>query len=131
MKCEKTTKCSIDSIVDIIGNKWNLYIIWHLRTDVLRFTELQNRMCGINSKTITKHLRDLEQHAIIERNVFPEVPPRVEYSLSVRGRALLPVIGAMLEWGGKYIHAGQDESSCIKTTKSVIPKKSISSVKLR
>jgi DNA-binding HxlR family transcriptional regulator len=131
MKCEKTTKCSIDRIVDIIGNKWNLYIIWHLRTDVLRFTELQNRMCGINSKTITKHLRDLEHHAIIERQVFPEVPPRVEYSLSGRGRALLPVIGTMLEWGGKYLETSQEDNYCTKAAKPTIPKKSSSSARLR
>jgi len=120
MKCEKTTKCSIDRIVDITGNKWNLFIVWHLRTGVLRFTELQNRMCGVNSKTITKHLRDLEKHAIIERQVFPEVPPRVEYSLTGRGRALLPIIEAMLEWGGKYLPTGQADSGCMKPAETVV-----------
>jgi DNA-binding HxlR family transcriptional regulator len=116
MKCEKTPKCSIDSIVDIIGNKWNLLIIWHLRKDILRFTELQNRMCGINSKTITKHLRDLEGHAIIKRKVYPEVPPRVEYSLNGRGKALLPIIEVMLEWGGKYPppEVTEEKERCLK-----------------
>lgn len=106
MNGEKTPKCSIENIVDIIGSKWNLFIIWHLRTKKLRFTELQNRMCGINSKTITKHLRDLERFTIIDRQVYPEVPPRVEYSLTERGKALLPIIEAMLEWGGEYLHPG-------------------------
>jgi len=120
MKCEKTYKCNIENIVDIIGNKWNLFIVWHLRTGVLRFTELQNRMCGVNSKTITKHLRDLEKHEIIERQVFPEVPPRVEYSLTGRGRALLPIIGAMLEWGGKHLPAGHEESRCMEPAQAAI-----------
>jgi len=109
MKCEKPPKCSIDKIVGIIGNKGNLFIIWHLRTGLLRFTELQNRMCSVNSKTITKHLRDLEGHGIISRQVFAEVPPRVEYALTERGRTLLPVIEAMLEWGGKYLPEEGDD----------------------
>ncbi|WP_330217445.1 winged helix-turn-helix transcriptional regulator [Methanosphaerula palustris] len=57
----------MDSAVEIIGNKGNLVIIWHLRSGLLRFTELQNRMCQVNSKTITKHLRGLEGHGIILR----------------------------------------------------------------
>lgn len=116
MKCEKPQKCSIDKVVGIIGNKGNLFIIWHLRTGVLRFTELQNRMCSVNSKTITKHLRDLEGHGIIDRKVYAEVPPRVEYSLTGRGRTLLPIIEAMLEWGGKYLPEEGDER-CMKAEK--------------
>lgn len=107
MKCDKNKKCSLESIVDIIGSKWNLFIIWHLRKGELRFTELQHRMCGINSKTITRHLRDLEQFTILDRRVYPEVPPRVEYSLTERGQALLPIIEAMLEWGGTYLPVGE------------------------
>ena len=115
MKCEKSQKCSIERIVDIIGSKWNLFIIWHLRARELRFTELQAQMCSVNAKTITKHLRDLENHGIILRKVFPEVPPRVEYSLTVGGKALLPVIGAMLEWGGKHLPpAGRYDDDCMK-----------------
>lgn len=120
MKCEKAQKCSIESIVDIVGSKWNLFIIWHLRTKELRFTELQNRMCGINSKTITRHLRDLERFAILDRRVFPEVPPRVEYSLTDRGQALLPIIEAMLEWGGAYPIIGQEDGPCSRPAKETV-----------
>ena len=116
MKGEKTPKCSIDRVVGIIGNKGNLFIIWHLRTGVLRFTELQHRMCRVNSKTITKHLRDLEGHDIIHRQVYAEVPPRVEYSLTGRGRTLLPIIEAMLEWGGKYLP--EEENRCPEAAKA-------------
>jgi DNA-binding HxlR family transcriptional regulator len=116
MKCENPPKCSIDKVVGIIGNKGNLFIIWHLRTGLLRFTELQNRMCSVNSKTITKHLRDLEGHGIISRRVFAEVPPRVEYSLTERGRSLLPIIDAMLEWGGKYLPE-EGDGRCMKADK--------------
>jgi DNA-binding HxlR family transcriptional regulator len=108
---EKKHKCRVDTVVDIIGRKWNLLIIWHLRTGTLRFSELQSRMYSINSKTITKHLRDLEQYGILTRHVYPEVPPRVEYMLTEKGRAILPVIDAMLLWGDTYLTAG-DEGSC-------------------
>jgi DNA-binding HxlR family transcriptional regulator len=108
LKCEKVTKCRLESIVDIIGSKWNLMIIWHLRTCTLRFSELQSRMCGINSKTITKHLRDLEQESIITRTVYPEVPPRVEYTLTEQGREILPIIDEMLIWGGKFRHPSEE-----------------------
>jgi DNA-binding HxlR family transcriptional regulator len=120
MKCENAPKCSIDSVVGIIGNKGNLIIIWHLRTGLLRFTELQNRMCKVNSKTVTKHLRDLEGHDIIRRQVYAEVPPRVEYSLTDRGKTLLPIIEAMLEWGGKYLP--DEGSGCPEAAKSAIKK---------
>ncbi|HWQ63409.1 MAG TPA: helix-turn-helix domain-containing protein [Methanospirillum sp.] len=112
MKCEKVTKCRLESVVDIIGSKWNLMIIWHLRTSTLRFSELQNRMCGINSKTITKHLRDLENEAIISRTVYPEVPPRVEYTLTEQGKEILPIIDEMLIWGGKFRHPPEGMTGC-------------------
>jgi DNA-binding HxlR family transcriptional regulator len=130
MKCENPPKCSIDKVVGIIGNKGNLFIIWHLRTGLLRFTELQNRMCQVNSKTITKHLRDLEGHGIISRQVFAEVPPRVEYSLTERGRTLLPIIEAMLEWGGKYLPE-EGDGRCMKADKATAGTKKSSPGKAR
>jgi DNA-binding HxlR family transcriptional regulator len=101
MKYEKEPKCNVDEYVEVFGSKWNLIIISHLWENTLRYTELQKRMNGINAKTITTHLRKLEEHAIIERKVYAEVPPRVEYSLTERGKALLPVLGAMSEWSKK------------------------------
>lgn len=109
VKSEKKCPCRVDTVVDIIGKKWNLIAIWHLRSSTLRFSELQRRMCGINSKTITKHLRDLEKNMIITRTVYPEVPPRVEYALTDRGREILPIIDAMMEWGGIYL---REEEEC-------------------
>ena len=61
-------------VLEIIGNKWNLFIIWTLKDGTLRFTELQKAMRDVNSKTITKHLRDLEKAKIVIRKVYPEVP---------------------------------------------------------
>lgn len=120
---EKTGKkhiCKVDRVVDIIGRRWNLMIIWHLRDETLRFSELQTLMCGINSKTITRHLRDLEKHAIITRRVFPEVPPRVEYTLTGQGKAVLPIIEAMMIWGDTYLYQGE-MTECRTGEKEGIP----------
>jgi DNA-binding HxlR family transcriptional regulator len=86
-------------LFQVLGSRWNLVIIWHLNGQALRFTELQKRMGDVNSKTITKHLRDLESYHLIYRVVYPEVPPRVEYSLTEHGKAFLPVFSAIREWG--------------------------------
>jgi DNA-binding HxlR family transcriptional regulator len=96
MKCDK---CDMSYLFQILGSRWNLVIIWHLNGQTLRFTELQKRMGDANSKTITSHLRDLEKYHIIHRAVYPEVPPRVEYSLTEHGKAFLPVFEVIREWG--------------------------------
>ena len=83
----------------ILGSHWNLLIIWHLRGGALRFMELQKRMDNVNSKTLTVHLRDLENFHIIERIVYPEVPLHVEYSLTEHGKAIIPVFSIIKKWG--------------------------------
>ena len=91
-------KCDMDYLFQILGSRWNLLIIWHLSRQTLRFTELQKRLGDVHSKTITSHLRELEKCHIIKRAVFPEVPPRVEYSL-VAQDSFLPVFAAIKQWG--------------------------------
>ncbi len=85
-------------LFEALGSKWNLMIIWCLHDETLRFTELQRRMGNINSKTLTDHLRYLEKINIIDRVVYPEVPPRVEYSLTEHGNAFLPLFKAIKKW---------------------------------
>ncbi len=99
MESENKAHLQFNRILEIIGSKWNLFIIWSLKDGKLRFSELQKRMGDVNSKTITKHLRDLEKNNIITRVIYPEVPPRVEYSLTAQGQAFLPVFEAIREWG--------------------------------
>jgi DNA-binding HxlR family transcriptional regulator len=84
---------------EVLGNKWNLLIICCLREETLRFTELQKRLGDVNSKTVTDHLRVLERYHVIDRVVYAEVPPRVEYSLTEHGRAVLPVFDDLFAWG--------------------------------
>jgi DNA-binding HxlR family transcriptional regulator len=99
MKDENNRKCGMDTALKIIGSKWNLVIIWSLKDKTLRYTELQKSLGDVNSKTITKHLRILEENKIITRSVYAEVPPRVEYSLTENGRAFIPIFDKIHEWG--------------------------------
>ena len=99
MESENKAHKEFSLVLDIIGSKWNLFIIWSLKDGTLRFTELQKAMRDVNSKTITKHLRDLEKAKIVARKVYPEVPPRVEYTLTEQGLAFLPVFEAIRKWG--------------------------------
>ena len=95
MESENKVHSQFKTVVEIVGSKWNLFIIWNLRDQTLRFTALQKNMGDVNSKTVTKHLRELENNKIIKRVVYPEVPPRVEYSLTEKGKAFLPVFDAI------------------------------------
>lgn len=103
MNYKKEDKCELVISMRIVGSKWNILIIWHLRDHKLRFTELQKRMYNVNPKTITKHLRELEKNKIIKRVAYPEVPPRVEYSLTERGIALIPILKSIMEWASQYM----------------------------
>lgn len=89
----------MDYLFRILGSRVNLLIIWHLsHRQAMRFTELKKRLGDVNSKTITSHLRELERYCIIKRVVYPEVPPRVEYSLIAQD-TFLPVFAAIKHWG--------------------------------
>ncbi len=105
MKRNKKSKCLIELFIEVLGSRWNILIIWHLRGDALRFTDLKKKMHEVNSNTLTAHLRELEELRIVSRVVFPEVPPRVEYSLTEHGKALFPVFDALKVWGLGYLEA--------------------------
>ena len=105
--------CVVDLFVETLGNKWKILIIWNLRSHTLRFSDLQKKMHNVNSNTLTTHLRELETKKIISRVVFPEVPPRVEYSLTEYGKALFPVFDAMRIWGLYYLECeGMEMKVC-------------------
>ena len=86
-------------VMEVLGSKWNLLVIWKLKDGAMRFTELQKSMGEVNSKTVTVHLRFLEKNNIIDRVMYAEIPPRVEYSLTEHGKAILPVLRKILTWG--------------------------------
>jgi DNA-binding HxlR family transcriptional regulator len=95
--------CPIEAALEVIGGKWKSVIIWHLRDDTLRFSELRRLMPAATRKMLTQQLRQLEHDDIVNRVVYPEVPPRVEYSLTAYGRTLRPVMDAMKHWGVDHV----------------------------
>ncbi|WAH39260.1 winged helix-turn-helix transcriptional regulator [Alicyclobacillus dauci] len=90
--------------MSIISGKWKLIILFHLMPDkVLRFNELKRLIPGITQRMLTKQLRELEQSDIIERTIYPEIPPRVEYSITEYGRTLQPILQMMHQWGEAHL----------------------------
>lgn len=103
LKKEELLFCPVATTVDLIGNKWKLLIIRELLTGTKRFNEMYRAIDGISQKVLTQNLRKMKEDGIIDRVVFAEVPPRVEYSLSELGDTLKPIIDSMSEWGTDYI----------------------------
>lgn len=99
---EELPECPVATTVQLIGNKWKLLIIRNLLADSQRFTDFLKTIPGLSKKVLTDNLRALEEDGLIERKVFAEVPPRVEYSLSDLGKTLKPILDAMFEWGMDY-----------------------------
>ena len=95
--------CPVATTIQLIGNKWKLLIIRNLvYNNKQRFTDFIKTIPGISKKVLADNLRALEKDGLIKRQVFAEVPPRVEYSLSELGNSLRPIIDAMAEWGTDY-----------------------------
>lgn len=94
--------CPVATTVNLIGSKWKLLILRNLLERPWRFNELQKSLNGISQKVLTDSLRSMEKDGIIIRTVYPEVPPRVEYSLTDLGKTLKPVLDAMKSWGDDY-----------------------------
>jgi DNA-binding HxlR family transcriptional regulator len=88
--------------LSVIGGKWKAVILWHLTYKTLRFSQLRRRLPAITQKMLTQQLRELERDGLVHREVYPEVPPRVEYSLTPLGWSLKPLLGAMCTWGREY-----------------------------
>jgi DNA-binding HxlR family transcriptional regulator len=105
----KTYHCTVEAALDVIGGKWKPLILWALGDNVLRFNELQKGLPGVNAKMLTKQLRELEEDGVITRTVYPEVPPRVEYTITEFGRTLIPILQALCKWGAEYL--GVDAAS--------------------
>ena len=97
----------IKATLDFIGGKYKALILYHLSGGKLRFTELRQQVGSATPKVLTQQLRELESQELIHREVYPDVPPKVEYSLTDTGRSLLPVIRAMQDWGKAHIPGGK------------------------
>lgn len=96
------TKCPAEATLLVIGGSWKVPILWHLAKETKRFSQLQRDLQGVTQKMLTQQLRELERHEVVARKVYPQVPPKVEYSLTPRGRSLLPIVASMCEWGKRW-----------------------------
>ena len=97
-------KCPVKTTLKIIGGRWKVIIIHQLMDGTKRFSELKRAIDGITQKMLTQQLRELERDGVVERKVYPQVPPKVEYSLTHLGRSLKPILEAMHEWGVKHMN---------------------------
>jgi DNA-binding HxlR family transcriptional regulator len=96
------TNCPIETTLAIVGGKWKPLILYHLFDHTRRFGELQRLMPQVNREMLTQHLRELEADGIIHREVYQQVPPKVEYSLTPAGETLKPLLVMMNEWAIQY-----------------------------
>ena len=94
--------CPVEMTLQLIGDKWKILILRDLLTGTKRFGELKKSVTGITQKVITSNLRDMESSGLWTREVFPEVPPRVEYTLTDTGYSLEPILDSMYSWGENY-----------------------------
>ena len=99
-KCCTCEKCSaaIEETLSIIGSKWTFLILWNLYEGTKRFSQLQKSLNGISPKTLSLRLHELETNGVIIKTVYPEVPPRVEYSMTEKGNNLKDIFIALIKW---------------------------------
>lgn len=96
-------KCTLQEILDVIGGKWSMSIIYALFTGKKRFSELERLIPNINTRMLVKELKNMEANGIVVREVFATVPPTVEYTLTTKGEKLEPIINELYKWGVEYV----------------------------
>jgi DNA-binding HxlR family transcriptional regulator len=99
----KVYGCSVEVTIGVIGGKWKSVLLYHLTKErVIRFGELRRLLPNVTAQMLTSQLRELEADGVVHRKVYPQVPPKVEYSLTPFGDSLAPIIRAMAKWGESY-----------------------------
>ena len=122
---DNKTECPILHVFRRIGGKWKLPILWHLADqESVRYNELKRSVRGVTNMMLTKCLRELEEHGMVIRRQYNEVPPRVEYSLTERGKKLLPALAELYAWGREQLDFEQqagilDAKACACQTQAV------------
>ncbi|WP_310011027.1 helix-turn-helix domain-containing protein [Brucella pseudogrignonensis] len=95
--------CSVEAAIGLIDGKWKSVVLFHLLDGTLRFNELRRQIPGVTQRMLTNQLRELEEDGLIDRKVYAQVPPKVEYSLSPLGRSIEPILLALKDWGDTNI----------------------------
>lgn len=104
--------CPVEATVRLIGGKYKAVILWHLMHGTLRYSELHRLVPHATDKMLAQQLRELERDRLIERTVYPVVPPKTEYSLTGFGRTLTPILDALCDWGRGYLEENGGEGCC-------------------
>ncbi len=102
MEAKILPACPVETTLTLIGDKWKVLIIRDLLPGTKRFGELKKSIGSVSQKVLTSQLRQMEESGLLTRTVYPEVPPRVEYTLTELGRSLSPVLDALCRWGEEY-----------------------------
>ncbi|AHG62198.1 winged helix-turn-helix transcriptional regulator [Advenella mimigardefordensis] len=109
--------CAVEAAINLIDGRWKSIILFHLLSGTLRFSEIRRTLASITPRMLTNQLRELEQDGLITRKVYPQVPPKVEYSLSDLGMSMAPILHALKAWGDAHLnlygkpHLKDDRSS--------------------
>ena len=104
MNREKQYNCYFELTLDIIGGKWKPIILYYINTNKLaRHSDLKRFIPSINERMLTRQLRELEEDELINRKVYPVVPPKVEYSLTEKGQELIPILESLVKWGASML----------------------------
>ena len=106
-----SNNCPVEATLDLIGGKYKALILWHLSEGKLRFSQLR-KVISATPKMLTQQLRELEAQHLINREVFPVIPPKVEYSLTETRKSLMPILVAMRDWGANYLRSKDQEPCC-------------------
>jgi DNA-binding HxlR family transcriptional regulator len=110
---KRTPECPVEAALSVIGGRWKILVICRLFEGKHRFNEMRRSIAGVSQRMLAQSLRELERDGVVERRVFPESPPRVEYGLTAFGRTLEPVLDRPCEWGETYQS---------RAAKSVVPR---------
>lgn len=110
---DNTLNCPVSATLNLVGGKYKALILWHLAEKKLRFSQLNKLIPGATAKMLTQQLREMEAQNLIHREVYPVVPPTVEYSLTDLGVSLMPVLVAMRNWGADYLRSQNITSNCV------------------
>lgn len=106
--------CPVLTSIRIIGGKWKIPILYTLHNDTMRFSELQKALPGVTQKMLTQQLRELEKDGLVNRKVYAQVPPRVEYTITPLAKKLEPILNELCNWGSEYLKIvhGIEETDC-------------------
>ncbi|MCR8644305.1 helix-turn-helix transcriptional regulator [Paenibacillus sp. N1-5-1-14] len=103
----KTYYCTVEATLDVMGGKWKPLILYHLADRSLRYNQLRRCIPNITQRMLTLHLKELEQDGLIVRTQSSDIPPKVDYALSLYGQSLRPILAVMCRWGGNHIEKNE------------------------